>query len=362
MKKIFMNRTVLPTDTIKSQRDFIDKILSYELKIKSDADEMFWVSSIQIDGMTLQENEYATTWGKGVTWEECIASNYGELIERFSWNKWKEKNIDTNSVELTNLINNDINTFNVKNILDVASLGTEASGNNIHEARYHALCEALEIGFNRNTFPEIQIEKYIVKTENLFPELPEKIHNNFHVIVRKDPRISMYDVSVLRAPNNTDTIFMNDYIKRDDKNITLQHPNWNQKIPTSSNGKEMPWPAFTGRRIGLNIKNTVKVAIAELLQSKLLDNIYFPEVNNKKYPQDIKIVDAIDLEDFEQQTIEEDNELILNDFKNAGYNIWELNITYPECKFPTIKLIHDYSIGGKHPCSKEFLSKFFKGV
>jgi radical SAM protein with 4Fe4S-binding SPASM domain len=355
--KVFMNRSVSPEDTYKLQKDWAEINLNYDLKIWNYGD--FWTSKIQIQGHGKHEYIYSTTKGKGVSKYECLASNFGELIERYSYYQWQKKTAPELSVEAKSLINGAV--FHMPAFDIIKFKGTEASGNNIEEARFHALCEVLELGFNNNAFRVYPVELGLLNTKNMFPELPEIIHDNLIVFFQKDPRISLYDVSVIRVPTENDRFF-NNLIDIDfEKNrISVPDVNWNTSNPSSTIDKEHPWPSMTGRRVGLNIEKTVKIAIAEMLQQLETDSVLWIEKPVKKDVPFIKHYDSIeDLPDYETQSLEDDNALIINDFKNAGYNLWEVDITHTS-DFPTVKIINDYTLGAMHPCSKQFMSKFFE--
>ncbi len=236
--------------------------------------------------------------------------------------------------------------------------GTEASGNNIEEARYHALCEVLELGFNNNYFRDIPVESYILNTEEMFPELPKILHDNIIAHVNKDSRIPLYDLVVVRNPNKDD-FFMSDLITVDDDTISIPPPTWNLKSPNNVAQKEIKFPSLTGRRVGMNIDKLFLIAIGEMLQVLDGDLILDNNVVKKDVSNYMNLIDSKELEEFETNTIESDNSLLIDSFSNAGYNLWEIDITINE-DFPTVKIINDYTMGAAHPCSKQFLSKYFE--
>lgn len=354
MNKIFMNRSVDLNETIYNQKIFIDNTVSYKLTMRNHSD-IFYTSKIQIDDHSYRETMYSTTMGKGCTESECLASNYGELIERFSYQKWIDNHNISDIINLTNMKTKEIYTSSVEDIR--AFKGTEASGNNVEEARYHALCEVYEFGFNNNFFRDIPVKTFIVKTEDMFPEIPKIIHDNIVVIVNKDDRIPLYDLIVLKNPNHSD-FFMNDLITVNNKTISIPKANWDTSNPNNLANRNIMFPVLTGRRIGMNIKKLFKIAVSEMLQF-LESDLLLHSNNLKKELNYIETINANDLLEFETSTIEEDNNILIDSFNDAGYNLWEIDMTYNE-KFPVVKIIHDYTLGASHPCSKQFLSKYFK--
>lgn len=355
--KIFMNRSVNPEETYRLQKEWIESKLEYDLETRCYANN-FWTSTIQVKGQKKQQTMYSTTRGKGTSKIECLASNYGELIERYSYEDWISKNSPASMVALKSLMDEKTYTMFVQEIMNFK--GTEASGNNLEEARYHALCEVLELGLNNNVFRTIPVETGVIRTEKMFPEVPKSVHDSVVVLFNRDPRISYYDISVMRAPKKDEMLF-NSLIDVDfNKNqIRIPRPNWNMENPNCTIDKNHPWPSLAGRRIGMSVEKTVKIAIAEMLQMLGGDDSVFRDNAPKKEIPFLKYYNAEDLPSFETSTIEDDNASILSDLKNAGYNVWELDLTLNE-RFPVVKLINDYSLGAAHPCSRQFMSKFFE--
>lgn len=355
--KVFMNRSFDPEETYRLQKEWIESRLEYDLEIRSYAGS-FWTSTMQIKGQKKQQTMYSTTRGKGTAKFECLASNYGELIERYSYEEWIKNNPSDKIVELKSLMDGKIYNMTAREVTNFK--GTEAAGNNMEEARYHALCEVLELGLNNNVFRIVPVEMGIIKTESMFPEVPQNVHDSVVVFFQKDPRISAYDISVVRAPKENEMLFNSlvdvDYNKN---TIIIPERNWNMENPNCTIDKAHPWPSLLGRRIGLSIEKTVKIAIAEMLQMLGGDDSIFLNNAPKKKVSFMKYYNAEDLPSFETATLEDDNDLMLNGLRNAGYNVWELNLTIND-RFPVVKMINDYSLGMMHPCSRQFMSKFFE--
>lgn len=363
MNKIFMDRSVMPSETVALQKKYIDDILGlkYDLDIYVTPDKQFYVSKIKIKDM--QNNLFNITRGKGTSLDECLASNYGELIERLSWSIFLIDIKNNRKIELKNIITDEYNFLETEDIFSFFGDGEAlASGNNIEEAKYHALCDIIENGHFITHFPYNQLETTLAKTENMFPEVAKKYHDNYHMFVQRDLRLpSIYTVTVLRKPYNRD-ILKRDFLNITDKNVKFdKFRRFDYERPGIT---PSPWPAMGGKRVGLNLKKLFLPAIAESVQLfhalRKDEDFELIEGDYKKYPDNWKIKDAMEYSNNEKNTIEEDNRLIINEMKISGFNLWEIDVTLPNCPMKAIKIINDYTLSGENPFAKRFLSRIFK--
>lgn len=375
MEKVFMNRTIMPEETVKKAEDYINNSLGikYNLDLWNTPDEKFWVSKMQLDGFGKAYPSHATTMGKGLSKYECLASNYGEFFEKLAWEVWKvdaEKNLNK-KIKVKNLVTNEYERIEISHIKN-NFWGAEfsAAGNNIEEARYHSLLDVIEIGWGgcRNAFMLTPIENTIVKTEEMFPNIPQYYHDNTQILVQRDMRIpSVYFLTAFKAPNENDPPFMKPLSQVVNGEVVFNLPEMPLMAQPMLSNTTNPWPPFLGRRLGLNMEKTVPLAIAEIMQVYYFYNqdpstppldFYFPEKNIKKQNM-FKEYDAQDYKDFENPTIESDNQLIINEISKAGFNLWELDITPPESPISVVKIISDYSYGRLTHVHEQTLNKFF---
>jgi hypothetical protein len=370
MKKLFMDRIEYPNNTIIKQKEYIDTMFKYNLDVVSDQNKMFFTSQIIIKNIN-KELSYYLTSGKGLSKDECLASNYGELIERYAWqlflNKiWENENF---KVESLNLKTNNIDIFDSKNILKYEGRSDYiASGNDFFEAIYHVLTEAYEYGLLKNNYPYSPVEYSILTTEDIYPTFPQYIHDNYTILLRKDPRIPLYDITAFKAPTDKDTKFMPINIISNNNNVKLIDVVNHFSSSVGDRNDEEPWPSFSGSRAGLNLEKTIKLAIAEQVQEHYLlklnnyidYDIKFNKKNIKRQNDSIfNINNANDLPNYETSSIEEDVDLIVKAFNKIGFNIWVIDITPNNCPMKVVKIITDYSIGNDNPHSKRVLNNFF---
>lgn len=359
MNKIYHERVVKPEETIKKQKDFIDKLeLDYSFDILSTDDEEFWFSKMELDG--IEDSQYTSghlffgkTRGKGKTRESCLASNYGEFLERLSWDIWKQKmeKHSEEEIEIKNLTTGEYDTFNVGNLIQT-HLDAEhlASGNIIEEARYHAIMDVIENGTYNICFSINQLETQIAESEKIMSNFAKKYRDNYHIFVQRDLRIpSIYIINAFRKPDRDNTLFRKDFLY--EKN-GIYHFSGNTL-------RDTPF-----RRVGLSVENNIHAAIGESLQFFHLLTETNPEFgwnleegDSKKYPTNWGL--NSDFPNNETSTIEGDNEKIINEFKEAGFNLWEIDITLPESPIKAVKILSDYALSGESPHGEKFLNRIF---
>lgn len=373
MKKVFMDRTVHPSETIKKQKDYIDNKLElqYSLEIDSTPDKQFWISKIQIDGLEKAYPSYSTTLGKGTSREECLASNYGELYEKLAWEIWADehKNLD-GAMTVYNLNNKKDEYIDLESIKSYFWNGSNiASGNNAYEARYHALMDVIEMGGagKNNPFPFFPLETHLVDYADMFPWLDQSYIDNIHIMVQRDPRIpSVYIVSAWRAPNDGDAFMISPVSY---KNGTIHFndipDNWTPMLNNTAD----PWPPYIGRRFGLNLEKLIPIAIAEMMQVYWFYNQdpatpkmpwKFEKRDVKKYQDFWPIKHISEFQNNETNTIEGDVNLVLNEMFEAGFSVWEADMSLPESPMANIKLFSDYTYGFWTPGMKEIMKYLFK--
>lgn len=366
MSKIFMNREVYPSETIKKQEEFLDS-LPYERDFKyvRSPDGIFYVSQIKLRGVGNTEQYYFSA-GKGLSYEEMLASNYGELIERLSWKNWMDWSYDKDSINAMNL------TTGEENLLDIPSVRKNnqsydyiASGNTLLEAIYHALIESYDYAFWDQPYPLIPFDAFVVDTKNMYPEFPDYIHNNYSILIRRDSRIPLYQTIAFKAPSKNNSKFMPSKVyKKNDRIYTKETVSHTSNAPYDTID-ELPWPPFGEFRSGMSLEKTIKITIAEQVQHHYLlkmngyidYDIEYSNFDKKEQPY-YKYLDANDLENFEENSLEDDVEKILEAFRVNSYNVWAFDITM-KGGLPTVKIITDYSIGQDNPFSKRMISKFF---
>lgn len=364
----------MPSETVRLQKEYIDNVLKidYDLDIWSTSDEEFWVSKIQLRNFGKAYPAHATTLGKGRTKDECLASNYGEFLEKLVWLDWKSKNEDEEKIPARNMKTNE---YELLDMIDLKKYFWDASkcatGNNIEEARYHTILDVLELGQanDNNAFPFFPLETNIAKTENMFPNIPKKYHDNTQILIQRDPRIpSVYIATCLRAPNEKDVHFMQSLSEKKGREIKF---NFNEVPKTWSpmlSNFTGPWPPYVGRRFGLDLNKVIPIAMAEMIQVyKFYDQdsdtegleFYFPEGEKKKTQSYWPIIDAKNFSNNEKETIEEDNQTIIDEMAEAGFNSWEIDVTPQGSPMSAVKIISDYTFGRWTPGSKELLNKLF---
>lgn len=365
MNKLFLNRSVHPSETVAKQKEYLDKIgLTYDLDIFQSPDGYCWVSETNIHGIEPYSRCSTPVRGKGILKDECIASNLGELIERFSWDLWLEeaKKDFNKTIELKNLKTGNYDKFNVGNIYqNFIAADFMASGNNREEAVFHTLTEMLEMGGGkgeRNTYPTFFEEVSILDTKNL--NIPD-MYKNLQFVIERDIRIpEFYNLIVVRPMNEG---FLPDFVREDDGIITFQNI---QSEPLSSGASKPPPPIF-GQRSGLDLEKLIPSAINELIQNIFVynrqHNMSFPydvPAIEKNYPKYLNLKTIEDFPNNESSSIEVDNNFLLEKLFDLDFNIWEMDVSLPESPIKTIKLLNDYNLSGDNVFGERFFSMFFK--
>lgn len=374
MKKVFMNRTVMPEDTAARAIQYVDEILKidYDFEIVGTPDKLFWTSIMQVKDLNPADITYSTSAGKGITKEECLSSNYGEFLEKLSWEVWKLENFKKDSIPIKNLITGEkqlINSSMLKNQFETPA--GVAAGNNIEEARFHALMDIVETGghISNNPYTFFPLETNIVDSKEVL-DLMDNYHNNLQILVQKDPRLPhIYHITAFRAPGKDDELMLSPVEVKNNEvkfNFDKMPRGWSPIIDNSRIGR--PWPPLVGRRFGLSLDRTVPKAIGEILQIQQFYNqayntniFVFDNNGTEKIYQDYwPKKKAEDFPNFETPTVEGDLEIVISDFKNAGYSLWEIDLTLPESPISAVKIISDYTYGRWTPGSREVLSRLFK--
>jgi hypothetical protein len=186
-------------------------------------------------------------------------------------------------------------------------------------------------------------------------------------MVQQDPRLpSIYVVTAWRAPNEGDP-FMPSPVSY--KNGVVHFNEMPDKwTPMLSNDSD-PWPPYAGRRFGLNLEKLIPIAMSELMQEYWFYNQdpttngldwKFEEKDIKKYQDFWPVFDALDFPNNETDSIEGDLDVVLTEMSNAGFSVWEIDVSLPQSPMSNVKLFSDYTFGNWTPGTKEIMKYLFK--
>lgn len=311
-------RTVDFKETIGKSKEYLESIgLNFETKTKN-IDNVVWVSEIffknnNFNGMIMK--------GKGTSEEECLASLYGEVIERISlFNNKVDGRDKILNIEDSNLYDID-REFVVKQLKDTKYC---SAGNSFDEAIIHSLYEIFEISFTsqNDIYPS---EKFIINTKNYFP-WPEHVHDNIIAFASRDLRFPVYGVRTLR---NVEGDIPKYGIFEEDGVLNFKDDVSNKRLPTS------------GYRIGRSVEETVPYALSEAFQILPIDTEESFLENSKK--KDQKIVPVYnDVESFSMENMKDEIASTVNSMKPYYSFLGVLDLTPENSPLKVVKLITDF--------------------
>lgn len=338
-----MSRRVVPVEkTIERSENFL-KSLGIEYEVESlniDNLNLFWISKIHF-----KNRDYGSIifGGKGKTKEESLASLFGEVIERISlFEKAKEdEQIVVDLIENKEYkINPKYSNFSMDNTY------WTASGNTYSEAILHAIYEVFEYSFSNENNQIYQNDNFIVKTEDMFPDWPQYVHDSFVIFVQKDRRFPVYAVKSVKYPN--DEMPYMKYVKNDEEVIFAYKKVHENDLYNTS-----------GFRIDSTIKESIPYAIGENIQKYREHDIDFslPKNAKKKAQSEVKEI-SIEKEEV-LESLDDELSFVLSSMIPSLNFIGAIDVTMEGSPLKVVRIITDFS-RMQSLDHKEFLSKFFE--
>lgn len=331
-----------PKITIELAKERLESInCNYDIEIYN-IDNTFWTSELKFKNifdldLRIQPsgplNGGKSTMGKGSTQDQCVASNLMETIERISiWQHMCEYNPVYHGINLR--------TGNIEKVsINISTSEKAAAGNTYEEATLHALHEMIEVdAINAATVNMAANHTAFLKPfkvidfKNMYPSWPSWVFDSFVILQSPTTVPEFYNFLGLHYPITKEYGQDWKYEKNNNDNVWSKQPinytNWRGKEKT----------AYVFSVAGLNPSKAISRVIQENFQGPIRE----PYSGIKKTPPEwLKIVDGVNLKNYETDSITKDIKFIVSKIPEQ-FNVWAVDISSPELGVPVVMVVSDY--------------------
>lgn len=326
-------RVVDPETTVEIAMEALDRIkLKPEIQTWNH-DDVFWTACANYR----QENVVVTrpilgrinsgrsTEGKGITKIQATASCLMELVERVSLAQVVVRDDRTpHFFDCKNIRTGEDQTI----ILPITNAQFCGAGNTYEECVLHGLHETIELALPGTPFKPVKV----VNLEKMFPHWPESLLSSICIFMVPSDKSEFYRMIALRCP--VDDRFDPEMIVVNENGLIAV-----REYPAGMAGG-VKHSAYCGSAGGLNPELVIQRAIWETFQGVGTRKDIYP-AKKKQVPSWIESVDAVDLPNYETETISGDINLILNVLGETAYTA-AIDITSPDLQIPVAFVFAEY--------------------